>query len=136
MESKIAQIQNNGYLELEQEIDPSAKLEFKKKFAHMAINLWLQAEGADKYRTKIERGKVLDFIKLLFVKDSLFSPDDFDENKRKEILMELVGLKTEIPPITTVTDFVKKNKELAKAFLYDACLIVHLDGRVVNSEAE
>jgi tellurite resistance protein len=134
MESKIAQIKTNGFLDFEKSKLTGDKWEFRKKFANMAINLWLLAEGSDHYRTKIERGKVLDFIKNLFTNDSLFSPNELDETKRKEILLELVGMKTEIPPLTTVCDFIKMNKEISRAFYFDACLIIHLDGRVVNTE--
>lgn len=134
--SLIAKVNENGYREIEAKIPEAERLAFRKKFATVAIDIWFLAESSDRYIKPDERKLVLEFIKLLFHSDSLFPPEEYSEEIRKNILLELVGLKDNLPPLTEVTDYLRRYPNLTKAFLFDACMIIHLDGRVVTSEAQ
>lgn len=135
-ESRIAKVNENGYRELEKSVEASELLSFRKKYATMAIDVWFLAESSDRYIRREERELVLEFIKYLFQPESLFPPAEYDEATQKNILLELVGLKDNLPPLSVVGDYLRKYHQLAPVFLFDACMIIHLDGRVLTSEQE
>jgi len=136
MEKKswIAKVNENGYREVEAQVPEEEKLGFRKNFAQKAIDTWLLAESSDGYKQIQERKLILDFIKLLFLPDSLFPSSEYSETTQQNILLELVTQKKEPPILKEITEFLKKYPSLKKAFLYDICQIIYLDGRVLTSE--
>ncbi|MDX1959806.1 MAG: hypothetical protein SFU98_14620 [Leptospiraceae bacterium] len=132
-ESMIADISRNGYLGVERKIPQEERKEARKRYANLAISIWLHAVASDNYQKVLERKKVLDFIKLLFQEGSLFPEPEYSDSDQKKILMELVAI-TDLISLDAIAEYLSDKKEIALAFFHDACLIVFLDGRVVSTE--
>ncbi|MEM4271301.1 MAG: TerB family tellurite resistance protein [Candidatus Pacearchaeota archaeon] len=133
-ESAIAKVNQNGYREIEKQIPQEELQAFRKKFAQIALDFWFLAESADGYIQKEEREMIMDFIKLLFQKDSLFTPEEYDELVRKSLIIELTTRGRHSFSLKEIANFARKHSKLAEAFIQDALAIIHADGRVLTKE--
>lgn len=134
-ESAIAKVNQNGYREIEKEIPKEELQAFRKKFAQIVVDFWFLAESADGYIQKEEREMLMEFIKFLFSKDSLFPPEEYDELVRKNLILEFTSAGRKVFSLKEIANFARRHSKLAEAFLQDALAIIHADGRVLTKES-
>lgn len=135
--SEILDILGNGFLRyLETLPDPSKELA-RSKYASMAVRLWYDAEGADGYRKKVEREKIVSLIQKFFTEESLFPTKIYSADQRKKILTDLIDADSASIPIEELCDYIKTLPDSVRyAFFHDACYIISIDSQIATKEVE
>jgi uncharacterized tellurite resistance protein B-like protein len=136
-ESLIIDISSNGFLKYLENLPEESREKAKNRFASMAVRLWYDAEGADGYRKKIEREKIISLIQNFFSEDSLFSPKLYSIEKRKSILKDLIDSESSSITMEEVSNYLKTLPEsIRDAFFHDACFIIATDKQIATKEID
>jgi uncharacterized tellurite resistance protein B-like protein len=136
-ESFIIDISANGFLKYLETLPEESREKAKNKYASMSVRLWYDAEGADGYRKKIEREKIVSLIQKFFNEDSLFSPKFYSIEKRKSILKDLIDSESSSVTMEEVCNYLKTLPEsIRDAFFHDACFIIATDKQIATKEVD
>jgi uncharacterized tellurite resistance protein B-like protein len=136
-ESLIIDISTNGFLKYLETLPEESQEKAKNRYASMAVRLWYDAEGADGYRKKIEREKIISLIQNFFIEDSLFSPKFYSIEKRKSILKDLIDSESSSVTMEDVCNYLKTLPEsIRDAFFHDACFIIATDKQIATKEVD
>ena len=136
-ESLIIDISSNGFLKYLETLPEQSREKAKNRFASMAVRLWYDAEGADGYRKKIEREKIVSLIQNFFSEDSLFSLKLYSIEKRKSILKDLIDSESSSVTMEEVSNYLKTLPgSIRDAFFHDACFIIATDKQIATKEID
>ncbi len=136
-ESLIVDISTNGFLKYLETLPEQSREKAKNRYASMAVRLWYDAEGADGYRKKIEREKIVSLIQNFFSEDSLFSLKLYSIEKRKSILKDLIDSESSSVTMEEVSNYLKTLPgSIRDAFFHDACFIIATDKQIATKEID
>jgi uncharacterized tellurite resistance protein B-like protein len=135
--SEIIDVKGNGFLGYLETLPESSKEMARSKYASMAVRLWYDAEGADGYRKKVEREKIISLIQKFFSEDSLFPSKNYSTDQRKKILTDLIDADSASISIEEVSEYLKTLPDSVRyAFFHDACYIICIDSQIATKEVD
>ena len=135
--SQIIDVETNGFLVYLDSLPLESKEKARNRYASMAVRLWYDAEGADGYRKKPEREKIVSLIQEFFKDDSLFPKKTHSDDQRKKILKDLLDSESASVTMEEVADYLKSLPDTVRfSFFHDACYIISIDKHVATKEVE
>lgn len=135
--SQIVEVETNGFLVYLESLPVESRERARSRYASMAVRLWYDAEGADGYRKKAEREKIVSLIQEFFKDDSLFPTKTYSADQRKGILKDLLDSESVSLNMEEVADYLKSLPDTVRiSFFHDACYIISIDKHVATKEVE
>lgn len=133
--SQIVEISTNGFIAYLETLPEESRESARRRYASMAVRLWYDAEGADGYRKKVEREKILGLIQEFFKDDSLFPLSLYSADQRKSILKDLIDSDSASLKIEELADYLSSLPDTVRfSFFHDACYIIAVDKQIATKE--